>query len=68
MIRSPYRADLLQRRYYIIDSFDELYQILEALPNLKEYYEEAKSLGEFDPNFSIQQTKYTNANIFHEKG
>lgn len=68
VIRSPYRADLLQRRYYIIESFDELYQILEALPNLKEDYEEAKSLGEFDPNFAIQQTKYTNANIFHENG
>jgi phenylalanine-4-hydroxylase len=68
VIRSPYRADLLQRRYYIIKSFDELYQILESLPNLKEHYDEAKLLGEFDANFSIQLTKYTNANIFHENG
>ena len=68
VIRSPYRADLLQRRYYIIESFDELYGVVEYLSNLKEYYDEARSLGEFEANFSIQHTKYTNANIFHEGG
>ena len=66
VIRSPYRADILQRRYYILESFEELYGLVEALGNLKELYREAKSLGEFDPGFTVQPTKYRNANIFHE--
>jgi phenylalanine-4-hydroxylase len=55
VLRMPYRYDQLQKTYFIIQSFDELYDMINT--NLTEVFQEAKALGmlpdpfaEYDPD------------------
>lgn len=43
VLRMPYRYDQLQKTYFIIDSFDALYDMING--NLTEIFKEAKGLG-----------------------
>jgi phenylalanine-4-hydroxylase len=43
VLRTPYRYDQLQKNYFIISSFDELYNLVKG--NLVETFKEAKRLG-----------------------
>lgn len=63
IFREPYRADILQKTYYILDSSQQLYRLLDNTQQLLELVDEARNLGEFTPNFPIIYNKY--ANIGH---
>ena len=62
--RSPYRADVLQSTYYIINDFQELYNFEFSLKKLSNVVADAKRLGEYQAKFNIENNKYTNVNIF----
>jgi phenylalanine-4-hydroxylase len=44
VLRTPYRVDQIQGVYYVIDSFDQLYNILNQ--DIAAAIEKARSLGE----------------------
>jgi phenylalanine-4-hydroxylase len=48
-LRTPYRIDIPQPLYYVLDSFDDLFKILDQ--NLLGLLEESKDLGDFGPLF-----------------
>lgn len=49
VLRTPFRIDILQPLYYVIDDFDDLYTILEKdLPSL---IAKAEEMGDFSPLF-----------------
>lgn len=48
-LRTPYRIDIPQPLYYVLDKFDDLYKILDQ--DLIALLEESKSLGDFQPLF-----------------
>ncbi len=62
--RTPYRADILQTNYYIIENLSELYNLEFSIENLSSITKLAKQLGEYPAKFRIEDNKYTNANIF----
>ncbi len=49
VLRTPYRIDIMQPLYFIIDNFDDLFEILEN--DIKSLIAESKELGDFDPLF-----------------
>ena len=49
VLRTPYRIDILQPIYFVIDSFDTLFHL--AQENLIAYIQEARSLGMHEPCF-----------------
>jgi phenylalanine-4-hydroxylase len=48
-LRTPYRIDIPQPLYYVLNRFEDLYQILNE--NLLLLLEESKDLGDFEPLF-----------------
>lgn len=48
-LRTPYRIDIPQPLYYVLNSMKDLYQILDL--DLKSLLEESKNLGDFEPLF-----------------
>jgi phenylalanine-4-hydroxylase len=48
-MRTPYRIDIFQTTYFVIDSLDDLFDV--AQMDLLELVAEAKSLGQHEPNF-----------------
>lgn len=48
-LRTPYRIDIPQPLYYVLDSFQDLFKILDQ--NLVRLLEESKELGDFAPLF-----------------
>jgi len=62
--RSPYRADVLQSTYYIINDFQELYNFEFDFKKFSKIASDAKRLGEYKAKFNIEQNKYTNVYIF----
>lgn len=48
-IRTPYRIDIIQPIYYVIDNFQALYDLLEA--DIVQHIKDAIALGEFTPAF-----------------
>lgn len=48
-LRTPYRIDIPQPLYYVLDNFTDLYKILDQ--DLLSLLEESKELGDFDPLF-----------------
>ena len=48
-LRTPYRIDIMQPLYYYLESFDELFTILDA--DILKAVEEAKALGDFEPAY-----------------
>ncbi len=65
VFRTPYRADLLQGIYYIIQNFSQLYTILDDSDLIRKKIEIAYNLGEFLPSFPVEEKfeKYINYNI-----
>jgi phenylalanine-4-hydroxylase len=49
LLRTPYRIDILQPVYYVIDSFDQLFDL--AQTDLLGYIKEARRLGMHAPKF-----------------
>ena len=49
VLRTPYRIDILQPVYFVIDSFDQLFDL--AQQDLLGYIKEARSLGMHEPKF-----------------
>ena len=58
VLRTPYRIDIMQPIYYVIDSYDQLYELLNA--DLSTVIQQAKNLGEFAPSFKTSD--YTDQN------
>lgn len=52
-LRTPYRTDIVQPIYYTIESFDELYQLLDDEEGLLARVDEAHRLGDFEPTFPL---------------
>lgn len=50
-LRTPYRIDIPQPLYYVLDCFDDLYRILDQ--DLLKLLEESKRLGDFPPLFEM---------------
>lgn len=65
VLRTPYRADLLQDMYYIINDFSQVYSILDDTDVIREKIDQAYTLGEFSPSFPIEEiyVKYINYNL-----
>jgi phenylalanine-4-hydroxylase len=49
VLRTPYRIDILQPIYFVIDSFDQLFDVAQA--DLLGYIKEARRLGMHEPKF-----------------
>lgn len=49
--RTPYRIDMLQRVYFVIDNYDMLYHC--ATHNMSAFIDRARQLGEFPPLFPV---------------
>ena len=58
VLRTPYRIDIMQGTYFVIDSFTQLYELLNA--DLTAAIQKARELGEFKPNFTT--TGYSDQN------
>jgi len=65
IFREPYRADLLQKVYYILDNVNQLYNLLDNTGKLYQQLKKARELGEFPAAFTAEHSKY--ANIGHCK-
>ncbi|MHA7841384.1 MAG: phenylalanine 4-monooxygenase [Gammaproteobacteria bacterium] len=50
-LRTPYRIDILQTIYYVIEDFSAIYQLMEG--NIMELVHAAMALGEFQPTFPL---------------
>lgn len=48
-LRTPYRIDIPQPLYYVLDKFEDLYKILDQ--DLLKLLEKSKQLGDFEPLF-----------------
>lgn len=48
-LRTPFRIDILQPLYYVIDSFDDLFALIDRSP--LRLLEEARGMGDFPPKF-----------------
>lgn len=55
VLRTPYRIDIMQPIYYVIDSFDVLYQLINM--DLLALIKKARSLGMYDPTFPTRFSK-----------
>ena len=53
VLRTPYRIDILQPIYFVIDSFDQLFDL--AKSDLLGYIKEARRLGMHEPKFPPKQ-------------
>lgn len=51
--RMPYRIDMLQPVYFVIDNYQTLYDFVES--NIVDFIERAKALGEYPPLFPIDE-------------
>ncbi len=60
IFQEPYRADLLQKVYYTLDSSKQIFNVLNNIPELYSALKEARQLGEFQPLFPVEHNKYTN--------
>jgi phenylalanine-4-hydroxylase len=49
VLRTPYRIDIMQPLYYYLESFDELFTILDH--DILALLDEAKALGDFEPKY-----------------
>ena len=49
VLRTPYRIDIMQPLYYVLDQFDDLFSMAEM--DIMALVEEAKKLGLFEPMF-----------------
>ncbi|MCW5589955.1 MAG: phenylalanine 4-monooxygenase [Legionellales bacterium] len=55
-LRTPFRIDILQPLYYVIDSYQQLYDALDV--DLFALINQARELGEFPPLFAPEKTDH----------
>lgn len=60
MFREPYRADILQKTYFILEDPKQLYSLLDDTDKLYKVVNQARLLGEHTPRFPITNDKYSN--------
>jgi phenylalanine-4-hydroxylase len=65
IFREPYRADILQKTYYILENTNQVYGLLNNTNELYEAVKIARELGEFIPRFPITHDKYSNIGHCH---
>lgn len=53
VLRTPYRIDKMQPVYFVIDSFEALYQ--SVTDDVKAAIKKAKTLGEYPPTFEVEE-------------
>lgn len=53
VFRMPYRIDMMQKTYFIIESFEQLYQVIED--ELEPFLKRTRELGEFPPLFPVDK-------------
>ena len=66
MFREPYRADILQKVYYVISDVTQIYNLLANTTELFAALALARELGEFTPLFPITNDKYSNIGHCHK--
>jgi phenylalanine-4-hydroxylase len=55
ILRTPYRIDLLQTSYFVINDYHELFQLITSVDELKDYIRSAHELGEYPPTFPVDK-------------
>ena len=53
IMRTPYRIDELQKTYFVIDSYQQLYDFLKL--DITALLAETRKLGEFEPLFQVEE-------------
>ncbi len=53
VFRMPYRIDMLQSVYFVIDDYQQLYNFVNL--NIEELLQRARSLGEYPPFFAVDE-------------
>jgi phenylalanine-4-hydroxylase len=56
-LRTPYRIDIMQPLYFVLNKFDDLFTILDQ--DILKLVKEAKVLGDFDPEFPPKEVEET---------
>lgn len=51
MLRTPYRIDMLQPIYFVIENYEQLYDVIEA--DIASIIAQARKLGELPPKFHV---------------
>ncbi len=64
IFREPYRVDILQKTYFILDDVGQLYNRLDNFNTVLNAIHIARELGEYPPNFINTHDKYSNAGYF----
>lgn len=54
-LRTPFRVDIMQPLYYVIDSFDDLFKVLDI--DIKQQLDESRVLGDFPTLFTPKPKK-----------
>lgn len=54
-LRTPYRIDIMQPLYFVINKFDDLFSILDQ--DILKLLEEAKALGDFEPSYPPKEVE-----------
>lgn len=62
VMRTPYRADILQPIYYVIDSYESLFDLLNEHDLILHSANQAYNLGEYKAHFPIVHNKYISIN------
>ena len=60
IFREPYRADILQKVYYVLENEQQLYQLINDIPALYRALDTARQLGEAKVLFEKSDDKYSN--------
>ncbi|AZL16359.1 phenylalanine 4-monooxygenase [Rickettsiales endosymbiont of Stachyamoeba lipophora] len=63
-LRSPYRADMCQAKYFYINNLYELFEIEINDKIFNSLKNQVIKYGEYPAKFKIENNKYTNANIY----
>ena len=60
VFREPYRADILQKVYFVLNNTEQCYSLLNQVNVIMEAISIAKELGEYSPRFPVTFDKYSN--------
>lgn len=60
IFREPYRADLLQKVYYVLEDSNQLFNLLDNTSRLNKIMNEARKMGENQALFPVEHNQYTN--------
>lgn len=55
VLRTPFRVDIMQPLYYVIESFEDLFKLIDC--NFKEVLDESRRLGDLAPLFEPKASK-----------